>query len=94
MITRTDPMIVGDTGAYIGAFAGGTIMTGLFIESGPYAKAAGTWGAIMGAQIGRSVFGFIGGIYYDFLVISRIKAQLEELNNFNRIHYPMFFQYY
>ena len=86
--------VMGDAGAYIGAFAGGTIMTGLFIESGPYATAAGTWGAIMGAQIGRNVFGFIGGVYYDIWVISRIKAQLEELNNFNRIHYPIQFPYY
>jgi len=84
---------MGDMGAYIGAFAGGTIMTGLFIESGPYATAAGTWGAVMGAQIGRNVFGFIGGVYYDIWVISRIKAQLEELNNFNRIHYPIQFPY-
>lgn len=45
----------------------------------------------MGAQIGRNIFGFIGGVYYDFFVISKIKAQLEELNNFNRIHYPMQF---
>ena len=86
--------VMGDAGAYIGAFAGGTIMTGLFIESGSYATAAGTWGAIMGAQIGRNVFGFIGGVYYDIWVISRIKAQLEELNNFNRIHYPIQFPYY
>ena len=82
---------MGDMGAYIGSFVGGTMMTSAFIESGPYAAAAGTWGAIMGAQIGRNVFGFIGGVYYDIGIISRIKAQLEELNNFNRIHYPMQF---
>lgn len=82
---------MGDAGAYIGAFAGGAMMTSAFVESGPGAVAAGTWGAIMGAQVGRRVFGYIGNAYYDVLIIFKINKQLEELNNYNRIHYPIIY---
>lgn len=80
---------MGDVGAYIGGFAGGSLVTTTFIESGPAAFAAGTWGAVVGAQIGRKVFGAIGGYFYDILFVIDINKQLEQIQNYNRIHYPI-----
>ena len=80
---------MGDVGAYIGGFAGGSLVTTTFIESGPAAFAAGTWGAVVGAQIGRKVFGAIGGYFYDILFVIDINKQLEQIQNYHRIHYPI-----
>ena len=79
----------GDVGAYIGGFMGGSAMFAVFSESGSGAKSAGIWGAVMGAQMGRKVLGSIGGYYYDICVVLNINKQINEMQNFNRTHYPM-----
>ena len=85
--------VMGDTGAYVGAYVGGTLMGGLFIETGPFTTGPAVWGATMGAQIGRVAFGYIGGCYYEIQVLLNIKKQLKDMQNDNRIHYPMQIQF-
>ena len=45
----------------------------------------------MGAQLGREVFGYIGGCYYDMFVASGINKQLQELIRYNRTYYPIIY---
>lgn len=75
--------------SFVGAFVGGTLMTGMASESGPGALAAGAWGGIMGAQLGRKLFGYLGVFNYNIFAISKIKMQFEDFLKFNKSHYPM-----
>ena len=42
-------------------------------------------------QLGREVFGYIGGCYYDMFVASGINKQLQELIRYNRTYYPIIY---
>jgi RHS repeat-associated core domain len=82
---------MGDAGAYMGAYIGGYLLTNAFAGAGPAAAVAGIWGAVMGANIGRQAFGYMGELNYEIFIVSKRIRQLDNLQKYNQIHYPILY---